>query len=148
MEKSLVLSVSAGVGCYRHIQINQNETLERLSETILYAFDFDDGHLHSFFMNNQAWDEDNEYMSRGLDFDIHTIEDKYLDGALGFTDDVKLSEFNLNKGYKFLYIYDYGDDWRFHIRVLRVVNDATETPVVLKSVGKLSQYVYYESDED
>ena len=125
MEKSLVLSVSAGTGCYRHIQISESATLHKLSSAILDAFDFYDGHLHSFFMNNRAWDEYAEYASPGND----------PDGARGFTDKVKLSKFHLQKGDKFLYIYDYGDDWRFRIRVLRVIDEPTKTPLVLKSVG-------------
>jgi len=60
MEKSLVLSVSAGTGCYRHIQISEGATLQKLSSAILAAFEFFDDHLHSFFMNNRAWDQDAE----------------------------------------------------------------------------------------
>jgi len=63
-----------------------------------------------------------------------------LDGALGFTDKVKLTKFRLIKGDKFMYIFDYGDDWRFRIKVLRVVDEPTARPFVLKSVGQISQY--------
>jgi len=63
MEKSLVLSVSLGTGCYRHIQISENATLYRLSSAILDSVGFDNDHLHSFFMSNHFWDSDNEYAS-------------------------------------------------------------------------------------
>jgi len=137
MAKSLVLSVSIGTGCYRHIQIGESATLLALSSAILDAFDFFDDHMHSFFMNNRAWDGDAEYMCPGGD----------LDGALGFTDKVKLTKFRLIKGDKFMYIFDYGDDWRFRIKVLRVVDEPTARPFVLKSVGQISQYGD-EDDED
>lgn len=46
--KSYVVSVSLGTGCYRHIRIGEQETLDRLHEVILDAFDFDDDHAHAF----------------------------------------------------------------------------------------------------
>jgi hypothetical protein len=137
MAKSLVLSVSIGPGCYRHIQIGEGATLLALSSAILNAFGFFDDHMHSFFMNNSAWDGNAEYMCPGGD----------LDGALGFTDKVRLSKFRLTKGDKFMYVFDYGDDWRFRIKVLRVVDEPAARPLVLKSVGQISQYGD-EGDED
>ena len=139
MEKSLVLSVSARVGCYRHIQISEGATLLKLSSMILASFDFFDDHLHSFFMNNRAWDQDAEYACpNGGD----------LDGAHGSSSKAKLRTFHLAKGDKFLYIFDYGDEWRFQIKVLRVVDEPTKTPLVLKSVGEIRQYGYDEDDKD
>ena len=106
MARSLVLSVSVGTGCYRHIQIGEGETLMALSNAILNAFDFYNDHLHSFFMNNRAWDQDAEFVCPGGD----------LDGALGYSDKVKLSNFRLVKGDKFMYLFDYGDEWRFQTK--------------------------------
>ena len=139
MEKSLVLSVSLGTGCYRHIQISESATLYRLSSAILGSVDFDNDHLHSFFMSNRFWDGDNEYASPdGGD----------PDGVRGYSDKVKLLKFRLCKGDKFLYLFDYGDEWRFLIKVLRVIDEPTESPVVLKSVGEVSQYGDDDWDED
>jgi hypothetical protein len=137
MGKSLVLSVSAEAGCYRHIQISENATLLKLSSAILDSVKFCDDHLHSFFMNNRPWDRDAEYVCPGGD----------LDSACGFSDKAKLSKFHLGKGDKFLYIFDYGDEWRFQIKVLRVIDEPTKVPFVLKSVGEISQYGYDETDE-
>jgi hypothetical protein len=138
MERSLVLSVSLGTGCYRHIQISESATLFDLSSAILDSVGFYNDHLHSFFMDNRAWSEDAAY----------SCPNSELDGACGFTDQVRLSKFHLVKGDKFLYIFDYGDDWRFHIRVLRVIDKPTRTPLVLKSVGEISQYGRGWDDED
>jgi hypothetical protein len=130
MEKSLVLSVSAGTGCYWHIQISESATLYRLHQIIIDSVGFYDGHLHSFFMNNRAWDGEEEYVCPDTD----------LEDSRGFSDKVKLSRFHLSKGNKFLYIFDYGDDWRFHIKVLRVIEEPTKTPILLKSVGTITKY--------
>ena len=132
MAKSLVLSVTVGKGRYRHIQIDESETLFSLSSAILDSFGFMDDHMHSFFMNNRAWDRDTEYVcpmgERG--------------GARGLTDKVKLSKFRLGEGDMFLYIFDYGDEWRFQIKVLSVINEGTKGYVILKSVGRVKQYSY------
>ena len=140
MAKSLVLSVSAGTGCYRHIQISEGSTLMQLSSAILDSVDFFDDHLHSFFMSNRAWDQDSEYACPGGDLEE--------DGVCGSTDKVKLSKFRLTKGDKFLYLFDYGDEWRFQIRVLNVINEPTAKPIVQKSVGEIHQYDFYDEDEE
>jgi len=136
MGKSLVLSVKVGTGCYRHIQLPEVATLFTLHEAILDAFDFIDDHMHAFFMNNRAWDEDGEYICPGGD------------RALGFTDKVKLSKFHLGKGDKFLYVFDFGDDWRFQIKVLNVTDEIINEPIILKSVGEVYQYGFDEDDDD
>jgi len=138
MEKSLVLSVSLGPGHYRHIRISEGETLYRLHQAIIRSVGFFDDHLHSFFMNNRAWDGDAEYACPHDD----------AEGVRGFSDEVKLLKFRLCKGDKFLYIFDYGDDWRFQIKVLRVIDEPTQMPIVLKSVGVVSQYGYDEDDDE
>ena len=136
MGKSLVLSVSAGTGCYRHIKISENVTLFKLHQTILDAFDFFDDHMHSFFMNNRAWDDDAEYICPGGD------------KARGFTDKVKLSKFQLSKGVRFLYIFDFGDEWWFQIKVLNTTDEVTAQPVVLKCVGEVYQYGFEDDNDD
>jgi len=90
--KSLVLRVSVGTGCYRHIKLSEDATLFKLHKAILDSFYFDDDHMHAFFMNNRAWDDEEEYICPGGD------------KARGFTDKVKLSKFHLAKGDKFLVV--------------------------------------------
>ena len=138
MEKSLVLSVSAGVGCYRHIQIAEGATLFTLHKTILDAFDFDDDHLHAFFVYDRALDEKVEYMCPEGD----------LNHARGYTNKVRLSKIRLKKDDAFLYVYDFGDVWRFQIKVLRVLDEATKTPTVLKTVGEVDQYGNDDYEDD
>jgi hypothetical protein len=130
MMRSLLLSVSVRVGCYRHIQIDESATLFQLHQTILDTFDFNDDHLHAFFMNNRAWDDGANYVCPESD----------LDDARGFSNEVELAAFHLKKDDKFLYIFDFGDEWRFQIKVLRVIDAPTPAPTVLKSTGQISQY--------
>ena len=61
--ESYVISVSLGTGCYRHIQISASATLYRLHQAILNAFEFEDDHMHAFFMDNKRWSQWECYVS-------------------------------------------------------------------------------------
>ena len=52
-----------------------------------------------------------------------------------FSTDFKLCDFHLDKGSKLLYIFDFGEEWRFKIKVLRIENEAIKSPIVIKYVG-------------
>ena len=57
---------------------------------------------------------------------------------------------NLEQGREFLYIFDYGDEWRFRIRLHAINPDASEGdyPRIVQSVGEApAQYEDWE-DED
>jgi hypothetical protein len=125
--KTLVISVSAGTNCYRHIKISDLATLEELSREILEAFDFIEDHAHAFFMDNRAWsDADSYYMA---------MEDEEEDER--HTCDFTLRKAGLKTvGKKFVYVFDFGDDWRFHCRVLRILDEQTADPVVIRTKGE------------
>lgn len=121
--KSFVISASLGTGCYRHIRIGQGETLERLHEAILDAFGFDDDHAHAFFLDNRAWSQASAFYSR------------YIEESEHLTNEYKLSEV-LSVGQKFLYIFDFGEEWRFSCKVLRELDEPTEKPQVVRVSGE------------
>lgn len=132
---ALVLSISYGKGCYRHVKINEGSTLYDLHNLIINIFDFTDDHLHVFFMNNRAWDKSYAYYS------------EYFEETENFTNEHKLSEFGLEKGSKFLYIFDFGDEHRFNIKVLRREDEDIDEPQVIRSCGESpEQYPQYEDN--
>jgi cephalosporin-C deacetylase-like acetyl esterase len=49
-----------------------------------------------------------------------------------------LEQLNLQLGQEFMYLFDYGDEWRFKVRVHALHPDASdeEYPRVVKSVGE------------
>lgn len=63
-----------------------------------------------------------------------------------------LAELDLAKGQKFLYLFDYGDEWRFNVRVHAVnpnADPAVAYPRLVEEVGVApQQYPDYEDDED
>ncbi len=134
-ECSYVISVSLGTGCYRHIKISGDSTLFELHETILNAFNFMDDHAHAFFMNNSVWSEQDSYYSRGGEIGDRT------------TDRYRLYQVGLSKGKQFKYVFDFGDEWTFQCKVLRVVDGNTDVPVVIKSKGEAPDQ-YGDPDDD
>lgn len=132
---SYVLSVSVYTGCYRHIQISGDSTLQELHNAIQDAFQFDDDHAYGFFMDNKRWSNRDCYYAPGA-------EDGYR-SAGRYT----LDQAGLYKGKKFLYLFDFGDEWTFQCKVLRVAEEDTPVPVILKSKGEAPKQ-YPDWDED
>lgn len=133
---SYVISVSAGTGCYRHIQISKSATLYKLHKAIISAFDFEDDHAHAFFMDNHYWSEYAAFFSMKMHGDER------------LTKSYKLKKLNLTKGDQFKYLFDFGDEWRFQCKVLRELDEQLDIPRVIRSVGESpEQYPEWE-DED
>lgn len=127
--KAYVISVSLYKGCYRHIKISGGATLCELSSAILDAFEFDDDHAHAFFMNNKKWDDSESYFSS-------EIEDEER-----FTDKFTLDKLSLQEGRQFKYLFDFGDEWTFQCKVLHILDEKVELPIVIRTVGEApSQY--------
>ncbi len=121
--KSYIISVSLGGGCYRHIRISTGAILMDLHAAILNAFQFDDDHEHAFFMDNRLWSDEDSYYSEG-------IED-----ADRFSSEYKLDDAGLHVGKPFKYVFDFGDEWKYQCKVLKVLDEETLEPQVIKSVG-------------
>lgn len=131
---SYVISVSYGTGCYRHIQIGANATLSDLHKAILNAFEFDDDPQHAFFMDNYVWSSVDAYVSGKTEFG-NRLTKRY-----------PLKKLKLEKGKKFKYLFDYEDQWVFQCKVLRKLEEKTDIPGVIKSVGEPPDQ--YADDED
>ncbi len=133
--KSIILSVSVATGCYRHIRVSVNETLEGLADIIIWAFDFDNDHAHAFFMDNKAWS----------DYDCYYMAEMDEGEEYRHTCDVTLSQLRLQKDNKFKFIFDFGDEWEFQCKVLRIIEEDTAEAEIIKSVGESpEQYPIYE----
>ena len=135
--ESYVISVSLGTGCYRHIQISANATLYKLHQAILKAFDFEDDHEHAFFMDNHVWSSADAYFSSSM-------------GARDrLTKKYTLKKLRLAKGQKFKYLFDFGDEWEFQCKVLRELDEITDIPGIIRSVGESpEQYPGWEEYEE
>ena len=77
---------------------------------------FDDDHAHVFFMDDRLWSERDSYYMEGIESGSRTTR-RY-----------RLSQAGLCKGMKFKYVFDFGDEWVFQCRVLKVVEEDTKKP--------------------
>lgn len=131
-----VISVKLGKGCYRHLQVPKKISLSDLADVILWSFDFENDHAHAFFMDNKAWSHADAYFMK-------EVSD---DGPERYTSNVSLEMLELKQ--KFVFVFDFGDDWRFSCTVLRETEDKDGESYEIKRVGESpEQYPSYDEEE-
>lgn len=74
------------------------------------------------------------------------------DESAGDVRTTKLADLNLRKGQNFLYLFDYGDEWRFNVKV-HAINEHgdpdAQYPRIVESVGTApQQYPDWEEEEE
>jgi len=110
---------------WREIEVLGSHTLDDLHMTIQEAFDFDAAptHLYSFFMSGKAWDRHSEICHPDADGHPATR--------------VKIEPLNLKPKQKFLYLFDYGDEWQFEVEFLKEgTYEKAVYPRIIDSRGK------------
>lgn len=125
MALSYTFSISFKTGCYRHIKISAEASLYVFHKAIVEAFGLSDGHMHVFFMNNCAWDNTCGYYCTG-----------FAESKNPATDEVRLCDFKPEKNEQFIYIYDFGSELRFSVRLLYISEEETKKPVLIRSKGE------------
>lgn len=133
---------------WRDIEIAANQTLADLGEAIPLTFDFDDPHLWSFFLSGKPWDQATEYT-------VHDEPDPFGERGGHPADDVLIRDvpYPGKSGQKeFLYLFDYGDEWHFGVKLRRVSEQAepgVSYPRVVASQGEAPpQYPSLDDDWD
>ena len=120
---------------YRVIEISGDDTLDRLCDVILYAFDFDRDHLYEFSMSGRLYSDDN--FSNTQDYEGQP------------STDIKLDQLGLQKGQNFIFHYDFGDDWVFQIHVQKMQDEKARTIAhVTDAKGSVEQYPDYDEWDD
>lgn len=103
--------VSLDRNTWAKIKMSAHHTLDYLHECIQAAFEFDNDHMYSFFMDGKAWS--NNKFTCPMDYE----------GPCA--DEVEIGEINLCKKQKFLYLFDFGDEWRFTVEVFDIEDNNT-----------------------
>jgi hypothetical protein len=122
---------------WRKIKLSHKHTLEDLHLCIQEAFDFDNDHLYSFFMDGKRYSDDAYHSLFG--------------DEPPFTDEAVIGKLDLYKGKKILYLFDYGDSWEFLVQLEAIDENEKEIkkPVITEIKGDApSQYGYYEDFDD
>lgn len=117
---------------WRKIKLSYKHTLEDLHLCIQKAFDFDNDHLYSFFMDGKRY-------SRDAYHSVFGDEAPYSDEAV-------IGNLDLYKGKKILYLFDYGDSWEFIVQLVAIDENEKETkkPVITEKKGAAPPQYRYE----
>jgi tetratricopeptide (TPR) repeat protein len=113
---------------WRIIDIKENQMLSSLHKAIFNAFDRIEEHEYSFFLNNKPYDKETEFTSPGAD----------ATGETKLATRIRIDSLALYGGPKFLYLFDYGDEWWHEIELMSITQKATRAnyPKVVKKQGK------------
>jgi shikimate kinase len=116
--------VALSKGVWRKIELSSNHTLLDLHSAIQDAFQFDSDHLYSFFMDGIPW-SDEKFSSPYEDEGPHV-------------DEVRIGELGLTTGQTILYLFDYGDEWHFHVTIEEIQQGKPlpKKPRMVESQGK------------
>lgn len=113
---------------WRIIDIQENQMLSSLHKAIFKAFDRFEEHEYSFFLNNNQYDNKNAYHSPRLkDGDDDKLATR-----------IRVDSIHLYGGHKFLYLFDYGDEWWHEVELVEVIKRITRAsyPRIVKKQGK------------
>jgi len=124
VEGVYLFRVSLSEGVWRKIELSSGHTLLDFHYVIQKAYGFDSDHLYSFFMDGTPW-SDEKFTSPDDDEGPHV-------------DEVRIGELGLVKGQTFLYLFDYGDEWRFRVALEEIEenNPHPKKPRIVESEGK------------
>ncbi|GAA4058985.1 plasmid pRiA4b ORF-3 family protein [Amphibacillus indicireducens] len=127
--------VSLNQSTWRTVVLSGDNTMDDLHHIIIKAYQFDDDHLYSFFMDGQKWSEDS--IVSPLDYSSQSIATEVMIGSVG-----------MHVGQQFMYLYDYGDEWTFNVTVMGIEEGETKPikPYISAEKGKAPEQYYYYDD--
>jgi hypothetical protein len=126
-----ILRASLRPKLYRDIEIDSGKSLYDLAEGIVGAFDFDFDHAFGFYskLTSHYFDSPSKYE---LFADLEGGE-----SDAGSVKRTKVAQAFLDVGSKMLFLFDYGDEWRFKVEVIGLGEKVPKAryPNVVKFIG-------------
>ena len=124
LEGVYVFKVSLDKNLWRVLALNHEHTLDDLVRLILRSFHFDYDHLYEF-----TWRDPTGRTARA----VHP----YMDQGTP-ADEVELGFLSVEPGEVLQLRYDFGDDWRFQVKLERIdpPGSVKKLPKVLEKKGK------------
>ncbi|MCP3890218.1 MAG: plasmid pRiA4b ORF-3 family protein [Desulfobulbaceae bacterium] len=106
---SFVFKISID-GTWRTISTSGKSTLADLHLAIQIAYNFDNDHLYSFYFDPDRLSSRKSYHSpEGVEYP--------------YADDFSIGQLNLYVGQELLYVFDYGDLWKFSVEVIEITKE-------------------------
>ena len=125
----------------REIEVKSEQTLSDLHMAILDSLDWDSDHLYSFFLARDRRDRRYEIIPCADDvFGGFTADAMWsADNGTLIADEAVLGELGLAVNCEFTYLYDYGDNHQFTIKVIGIrpqADDSEKYPRVVAAHGR------------
>ena len=119
----------------RDIEVAGNVSLYRLAGNILKAYGFYFDHAFGFYSNMDEMSYFDSEKMYELFTDVVGVEKTENAGSV---EETKIVEVWQNIGDKMMFLFDYGDGWRFTVELagFEKKEEGTKYPRVLKTVGK------------
>lgn len=126
-----ILRASLRPKLYRDIEIESTDSLHGLALAITRAFEFDFDHAFGFFSRLAG-----RVFASPIRYEL--FADDAIGGASRSVRDTAVGDAFPRLGSKMLFLFDYGDEWRFRVEVVSRGETAAGTvyPRVIASVGK------------
>lgn len=120
---SFKISLSKTV--WRKISLSHKHTLWNLHRAIQDAFCFDDDHLYAFYIGG------NQRTGKPI-----YCEDAENEGAT--VEETSIADLELYKGQKMLYLFDFGDEWKFDVELMKIDKEVPLPlrPIIIESKGE------------
>lgn len=122
-----------GENIMRQVAVSGNKNLLHLAQVILNAFDFDCDHCFGFYGNihKHPGREQTEIYEAFVDADVEPTND-----LAKSVERTKIAVVFKDIGKKMLFMFDYGQDWRFIVELKEIQEGLSEKlPRVLNSIG-------------
>jgi hypothetical protein len=136
MTQNLTLIIRAALegdaSTYRDIEIEAAKSLHRLAEAIVSAFGFDFDHAFGFYSGLT-----HATMMRGRKYELFADMGEAEPGVLGVKK-AKVGEAFPAVGHQMMFLFDYGDEWRFRTKLVKTGEKAAKVryPRVVASHGE------------
>ena len=131
---------------YRDIEIEASKSLYRLAEAVVESFGFDFDHAFGFYSGLTPA----KMMRQQPRYELFADMGEADPGILGVKK-TKVSQAFPAAGHTMLFLFDYGDEWRFRVSLIGTGSKAAKVryPRLVQSRGEAPpQYPDPEGDED
>ncbi len=121
---------------WRKISILGKQSLYNFAEVIVDSFNFDFDHCFGFFSNTETIYRGDSGKSYELFADLEDDGIEPVDSES--VKKTKISSAFKKPGEKMIFLFDYGDDWRFLVELLEIknVNAKKKYPIILEEHGE------------
>ena len=127
---TLILRASLRARLYRDIEVSSSSTLADLAEAIVAAFGFDMDHAYGFYSKLTG-----ELFDSPWRFEL--FADIEGNGSRSVKRTRVIAAFQ-NVGSAMTFLYDYGDEWRFRVEVVKLTQaqPGADFPRIVSRLGK------------